>query len=212
VNRRVVVISYLLGLLGACRGGKEHCDVEYRCATGQTCAKADPNEPFACVPAGPGKPGDSCLATPDAPVTCGERQLCLATGNPQRGTCVVWCDHTHGCAADTACTIVRTTLGDRLRVCAPCNLAYVCGKGETCASSDGTKFACVPAGKNPLGASCDVSVGAPVTCGEELLCFSMAGPTAGTCARWCDRTHPCPANKTCTPLRTTKGAAITICL
>ena len=44
-----------------------------------------------------------------------------------------------------------------------------------------------------------------MTCGEELLCFSMAGPTAGTCTRWCDRTHPCLANKTCTALKTTKG-------
>jgi hypothetical protein len=216
VNRRLVALAGFALVLGACRGhsggAKAPCNVTYNCAAGQTCTKMDPNEPFTCLPAGPGKPGDPCYATPDAPVTCGEHLTCLAMGNPQRGSCVAWCDDTHPCAGDTQCTTVTTTIGDKLHICAPCNVAYVCGNGQTCATRDGTSFGCVPAGKGKLSTPCDVSVGAPVTCGEEMLCFSMAGPAAGTCTRWCDRTHPCPGGKTCTSLKTTKGAAISVCL
>jgi hypothetical protein len=210
---RALRLVALIALISSCRhSGASTCNVAYNCAAGQTCTKTDPNEPFACLPAGPSQAGDPCYAGAGAPVTCGERLTCLATGNPNEARCVAWCDDAHPCAAGTECTTVVSTVGDRLRVCAPCNLAYACGAGQTCATRDGNAFTCVPAGPNPAGAPCDVTVGAPNTCAELHLCFSRTGVGGGRCTRWCDRTHPCLANHPCTPIKTTRGAVISVCL
>jgi len=69
---------------------------------------------------------DRCDASSTA-VTCGEGLRCLGTGVPTSATCVAWCGGGRACPADKTCTSITSTLGARLGVCLPCNVAYACG-------------------------------------------------------------------------------------
>jgi hypothetical protein len=94
-----------------------------------------------------------------------------------------------------------------------CNVVYDCPTGQTCVTSDGTTFVCLPDGAGKAGDVCDANLSAPVTCGDQLGCIVLTGPlTSGFCAAWCDSTHPCPTGKTCTAALSTQGVPVSFCL
>jgi len=215
MNRAPVTLATLAVLLAAlvlrATAAEPTCDATYACPKGQTCATKD-GRAFACVPAGAGKLGERCDATVNGNVTCGEGLSCMATGVPSKGTCVAWCGRPGGCSPGTTCGAVTTTMGAALKLCLPCNLAYACGAGQTCATKTGA-FSCMPAGNGAEGDACNERVGAVITCGERLACLAFGSPKKmGTCVRWCDKAHACAAGKSCQVVTTTKGAALTVCL
>src|SRR6185369_5443896 len=61
--------------------------------------------------------------------------------------------------------------------------------GQTCSSTNGVDWKCVPSGSGKWGDPCDAS--GPVTCGDRLSCVSVLGPHDGTCDWGCDTEHPC---------------------
>jgi hypothetical protein len=132
-------------------------------------------------------------------------------GDPSVSTCVSWCDGP-ACSADTTCTSLTTTSGAHAKVCLPCNLAYRCAAGTTCATLAGTVFGCMPSGTGKEGDTCDASVGAAVTCGDRLYCLANGGDaTHGTCTGWCDAGLACPSGKTCDHTLTTTSAMLMLC-
>jgi hypothetical protein len=68
------------------------CNTKYDCPAGQTCWPADTAGNFKCLNSGPGKAGDICQNSIDAP-TCGDKLLCYQT-NQSGGTCTQYCDPT----------------------------------------------------------------------------------------------------------------------
>lgn len=106
-NPRGVVFHY-------CAGGP--CADAYDCPAGQTCATAD-GFTFACVASGSSQMGDSCSATANAPVTCGDHLACAAAGDPSHGTCARWCSVGDPCPPNKTCLALTTSLGAAVQFC-----------------------------------------------------------------------------------------------
>jgi hypothetical protein len=197
----VILLIALAACSGTSSGDTPTCNVDYNCPTGQTCATAD-GHVWSCFTAGTSQLDDRCDASSTA-VTCGEGLGCLGTGVPTSATCVAWCGGGRACPADKTCTPITSTLGARLDVCLPCNVAYTCGPGQTCATLTGKTFACMPSGAAKAGDSCNATVNAPNVCGDRLSCLAMGDPTGGACVSWCDPSHPCAG---------TMGVTIQVCI
>jgi hypothetical protein len=92
------------------------CNLAYSCAAGTTCATLT-GTVFSCTSSGAGKEGDTCDASVGAAVTCGDRLVCSAAGDPTQGTCTSWCDAGHPCASGKTCNHTLTTMGESLTLC-----------------------------------------------------------------------------------------------
>jgi hypothetical protein len=94
----------------------------------------------------------------------------------------------------------------------PCNVSYDCPAGQTCASTDGMIFSCMPDGNGKPGDACDPSSNAAITCGDQMDCVGSGMPVVGKCELWCDSGHPCPQGAgSCTTIHTTLGATLSFC-
>jgi hypothetical protein len=197
---------------GAAAGaGRRSCGASFACPTGQTCDTTD-GRTFSCLASGPGKLDDRCDASTKVAALCADGLTCLGGGYPEAGTCVAWCADGGSCPAHKTCTARTTASGVAIKVCLPCNGVYACGAGETCATMTGVSFSCLAAGPRSAGATCDASAGAAVVCGERLVCLATGDPKHGTCTRFCDLAHPCPAGTPCKAVVTTLGVTLRVCL
>jgi hypothetical protein len=91
-----------------------------------------------------------------------------------------------------------------------CYIDYDCPTGTTCWSADGTQFECVSAGTGKAGDPCQAGATAPITCGDQLMCWAMGGPAV--CYAWCDSKHPCPNDLYCLPVDTPSGLTLHFCV
>jgi hypothetical protein len=92
-----------------------------------------------------------------------------------------------------------------------CDVRYDCSASQTCWTTNGTTYGCAPAGTLKAGETCIAALGKP-ECASGLGCLAMGDPEEGTCAYWCDSSHPCPAGTgTCTPATTAAGATVQFC-
>jgi hypothetical protein len=90
------------------------CNVSYNCPVGQTC-NATGGANFACVPSGPGKPGDACDYT-SATVACGDQLIC-AVISTTTGMCYQFCDSGHPCPTGKTCTTFASQATQFLNLC-----------------------------------------------------------------------------------------------
>jgi len=92
------------------------------CPSTQTCWPTSTTA-FACLNAGPGQAGSSCVNTPGSP-TCGAGLLCLMLQGASGGVCLPYCsttDPSHACTGGALCEGVTFTQGNTpdTYVCAP---------------------------------------------------------------------------------------------
>jgi hypothetical protein len=214
---RVTPLAFVI--LASCvsfaRGGSntsDHaCNVTYDCAAGQTCWTQD-GASFVCAPSGPGALGSPCnpIVHPGDTPPCGDGMGCAAFGPPVNGTCLPFCGAGDACASGTTCLTARNPFGAVLKICVACNVRYACAAGQTCGSSDGASWSCVPSGPGAEGSACETSVGS--SCGDGLACLATGGdPTKASCVPWCDAHHTCGAGETCTPMFAKNGATLLVC-
>jgi hypothetical protein len=104
--------------------GSTPCNQDpWECPASQTCWPQNATT-FACLNAGPGKLGDSCVDTAGSP-TCGAGLACLqGVGGTTAGTCLAYCsttDPSHACAGSAICqtAIIGGTGGAEFSVCVP---------------------------------------------------------------------------------------------
>lgn len=195
----------------AAGAGLPSCDASFACPRGQTCDTTD-GRTFSCLASGPGELHDRCDASTHVAALCADGLTCLGSGHLGAGTCVAWCAGDRSCPAQTTCTPVTTALGVAIEVCLPCNSAYTCSAGETCATMTGVVFSCMAAGPQRAATTCDASVGAAVVCGERLVCLATGDPKHGSCTRSCDAAHPCEGETECKSVVTTMGVTLPVCL
>jgi hypothetical protein len=88
----------------------------------------------------------------------------------------------------------------------PCNVEYNCPSGQTCWTTDGKTFSCMPSGTIPPGATCDSTPGSAL-CADRLACVAEGVPTDGQCDYWCDPSNPCPLGGCVT---ITDGMSVTV--
>jgi hypothetical protein len=94
---------------------------------------------------------------------------------------------------------------------AGCEMRYDCPTGQSCGTADGLTFSCSPSGAGKAGDSCNANQSLPLQCGDQLACVGKND--VGTCSYWCDSNHPCPAGfGSCSTVRSTHGATVSICL
>jgi hypothetical protein len=83
---------------------------------------------------------------------------------------------------------------------------WSCGAGKTCwATSGAGDFQCQAAGTKQKGEACSplVGPGAPIECGESMMCFTLDVTVPGSCLPFCSPDRPergCGADELCVPV------------
>jgi hypothetical protein len=124
--RLAVSSALLLSLfVAACSsssgGSSTPCNQDpWECSSGQTCWPQSQTA-YACMNAGPGMLGTSCMNTPGTP-TCGPGLFCFQTSQAG-GTCLAYCSPTdpkHACTGSALCQgVFLVAGGPQVNVCVP---------------------------------------------------------------------------------------------